>query len=183
MESMNEMFLKPEEAIEVWDVRPGDKIADFGCGAGFFSVPLGRRVGSNGKIYALDIRPEALEATRAKVKLFHLFNIEPSRADLELPRGSGIKDESLDKVLISNILFQAEDKNAIAEEARRILKPGGSVMVVEWNDNGGPQADGGPSLDHRIGKDEAKKFMQDTGLSFFKEFSAGSSHYGLIFKK
>lgn len=176
---MAELFLKPEEVIEAWDVRPGDKIVDFGCGAGFFSVPLGKRVGPNGKIYALDIRQEALEATRAKVRLFHLFNIEPQRADLEAPRGSGIKDESIDKVLISNILFQAENKNSLALEAYRILKGNGSVMVVEWNDS----AVGGPALGERIGKDEAKRIMQSAGLAFFKEFSAGRSHYGMIFKK
>lgn len=178
---MPEMFLNPEEAIEAWDIRPGDKIADFGCGAGFFSVPLGRRVGSNGKIYALDIRPEALEATRAKVKLFHLFNIEPSRADLELSRGSGLRDEGIDKVLISNILFQAANKKAVADEAYRISKAGGSVMVVEWEEGG--LTAGGPSLEYRVGKDEAKKLFESAGFSFVKEFSAGRNHYGLIFKK
>ncbi|OGF63394.1 hypothetical protein A2926_03875 [Candidatus Giovannonibacteria bacterium RIFCSPLOWO2_01_FULL_44_40] len=178
---MAEAFLNPDGVIEAWDVRPGDKVADFGCGAGFFSVPLGSRVGSNGKIYALDIRPEALEATRAKVKLFHIFNIEPSRADLELPRGSGLRDGSVDKVLISNILFQAENKKAVADEAYRILKAGGSVMVVEWEE-GGPTA-GGPSLEYRVGKDEAKKILESAGFSFFKEFSAGSNHYGMIFSK
>src|SRR3989338_487333 len=175
----NEAFLNTEEAIEAWDVRPGDKIADFGCGAGFFSVPLGKRVGPNGKVYALDIRPEALEATRAKVKLFHLFNIEPQRADLEAPRGSGIKDESIDKILISNIFFQVENKNAVVEEAYRILKEGGSIMAVEWKED----SVGGPALGERVGKDEVKKIMQNAGLSFFKEFNAGSNHYGMIFSK
>ncbi len=178
---MPDLFLNPEEAIEVWDVRPGDKIADFGCGAGFFSVPLGQRVGPNGKVYALDIRPEALEATRAKIKLFHLFNIEPQRADLEIPRGSGIRDESIDKVLISNILFQAQNKNAVAQEANRILRKGGSLMVVEWSESA--PSGGGPSMDNRVGKDEAKTILTSAGFSFYKEFSAGSHHYGLIFNK
>ena len=177
---MSDLFLKPEEAIESWDVRPGEKVADFGCGAGFFSIPLGQIVGSNGKIYALDIRPEALEATRAKIKLFHLFNIEPVRADLEAPRGSGLKENSMDKILIANILFQAQNKQALISEANRILKAGGSVMIVEWNEN---QFIGGPSLDNRVGRDEAKKLFADAGFSFFKEFSAGSHHYGLVFKK
>ena len=177
---MPDLFLKPEEAIESWDVRPGEKVADFGCGAGFFSIPLGQIVGSNGKIYALDIRPEALEATRAKIKLFHLFNIEPVRADLEAPRGSGLKENSMDKILIANILFQAQNKQALISEANRILKAGGSVMIVEWSEN---KFIGGPSLDNRVGRDEAKKLFADAGFSFFKEFSAGSHHYGLVFKK
>ena len=129
-----DLFLNPEKIIEEWDIRPGDLIADFGCGAGFFSIPLGKRVGSNGRVYALDIRSEALEAVRAKIKLFHLFNVEPSRADLERERGSGLKSETIDKVIIANILFQAENKKSIAEEAHRILKPGGSIIVIEWNE-------------------------------------------------
>ena len=177
---MADLFLNPEQAIDIWDVRPGDKVADFGCGAGVFSVPLGQRVGPNGKVYALDIRPEALEATRAKVKLFHLFNIEPQRADLELPNGSGIRDESIDKILISNIFFQAQNKNAVAQEAYRILRKGGSLMAVEWSEGA---AAGGPSMDQRVGKDETKKIMESAGFSFYKEFSAGSHHYGLIFIK
>ena len=178
---MPDGFLKPEATLEIWDVRPGDKVADFGCGAGFFSIPLGQRVGPGGKIYALDIRPEALEATRAKVKLFHLFNIEPQRADLELPRGSGIKDESIDKVLIANILFQAENKNALAEEAFRILKKDGSLMIIEWKEDAFPA--GGPALAERVGQDEAKNILGKAGFSFFKEFSASAHHYGLIFTK
>lgn len=178
---MPDGFLKPEEALDVWDVRPGDKVADFGCGAGFFSLPLGQRVGPNGKVYALDVRPEALEATRAKIKLFHLFNIEPQRADLEKPRGSGIKDESIDKVLIANILFQAENKSALAEEAFRILKKGGGLMVIEWKEDAVPA--GGPALAERVGQDEAKNIFGKTGFSFFKELPAGAHHYELIFNK
>lgn len=177
---MPDGFLKPEEVLGVWDIRPGDKVADFGCGAGFFSIPLGQKVGPQGKVYALDIRPEALEATRAKIKLFHIFNVEPQRADLELPQGSTLRDESIDKVLIANILFQAEDKNAVAKEAYRILKKGGSAMIVEWEDS----ASGGiPPLEHRISRDEAKQILQGAGFQFFKEFAAGSHHYGLIFNK
>jgi len=174
------MFLKPEEAIETWDVRPGEKIADFGCGAGYFSIPLGIRVGSEGKVYALDIRPEALEATQAKIKLFHLYTIETSRANLEAPRGSGLKNDILDKVVISNILFQAENKDAIAGEAYRILKPGGTVLTIEWNEDAGAA---GPAINQRINRDETEKIFGRAGFSFFKEVYAGSHHYGLIFKK
>lgn len=177
---MSDGFLKPESVLEAWDVRPGDKVADFGCGAGFFSIPLAQRVGSQGKIYAIDIRPEALEATRAKARLFHLLNIDTMRADLEMPLGSGLKNESVDKILIANILFQAENKDALIAEALRILKTGGSVAVIEWSDE---KNIGGPSLDHRLGNSEVRQLFEKNKFVFFKEFGAGSHHYGLIFKK
>lgn len=172
-------FLNPEQVLENWDIRPGEKIADFGCGPGFYSIPLGQKVGQNGKVYAFDIRPEALEATRSKVKLFHLFNVEPTRANLEAARGSGIIDYGVDKVLIANILFQADDQNAVIEEALRIIRPGGSLLVIEWNDND-PQH---PIPSSTVNKAEIKSVILSKGLSLVKEFNAGSHHYCLIFIK
>ncbi len=173
-------FLNPENVIDSWDVRPGERIADFGCGPGFFSIPLGRRVGPSGKVYAMDIRTEALEATRAKIKLYHFFNIETVRADLESPSGSTLREMSVDKVLIANILFQAENKKILIEEAFRILRPGGSVILIEWDE---AQIAGSPSMDHKVGKSEAKELLKNAGFTEFKDFSAGSHHYGLIYKK
>lgn len=172
-------FLNPNSALEEWDVRPGEKIADFGCGPGFFSIPLGQKVGPNGKIYSLDIRPEALEAARGKAKLFHLFNIEPTRADLEAPRGSGLKDWGVDKVLIANILFQVEDQKAVIAEAARVLRPGGGILVIEWNENDAAH----PIPSSKANKEEIKSLFQGAGLNFQKEFAAGSHHYGLLFSK
>ncbi|MBI2021170.1 class I SAM-dependent methyltransferase [Candidatus Giovannonibacteria bacterium] len=173
-------FLNPESVIDTWDVRPGEKIADFGCGAGYFSIPLGKRVGHSGKVYALDIRQEALEATRAKVKLFHMFNVEVVRADLEAINGSTIRNMWVDKVLIANILFQAENKKQLIEEAFRILRPGGKIILVEWEEGQGPA---GPSTDHKIGKSEAQEMLISSGFVAYKEFAAGSHHYGLIYIK
>lgn len=175
-----DLFLNPEKVIEEWDIRPGDIIADFGCGAGFFSIPLGKRVGSNGRVYALDIRPEALEAVKAKIKINHLFNIETTRADLESDRGSGLKSETIDKVVITNILFQAENKERILEEAHRILKPGGSAMVIEWNEN---KTSSGPVLPKTISMGNAEQMFKEANFTLTKKFNAGSHHYGLIFKK
>lgn len=172
-------FLNPNSVLEEWDIRPGEKIADFGCGPGFFSIPMGQKVGPNGKIYALDIRPEALEATRSKAKLYQLFNVEPTRADLEMERGSGIKDRSVDKVIISNILFQVENREAVIVEISRILRGGGSVLAIEWNDNDPSH----PIPASKIDKESLKSLFLAQDFSFQKEFPAGAHHYGILFVK
>jgi ubiquinone/menaquinone biosynthesis C-methylase UbiE len=164
-----DLFLNPEAVADEWDVRPGETIADFGCGSGFFSVALAKRVGYAGKIYALDIRLEALEAVTSKAKFYRLLNIELIRADLESERGSKLKNEVIDKVVISNILFQAENKKNIIEEAYRILRPEGMAIVIEWKE--------------KINKDEMERTFELAGFSFLKNFNAGSYHYGIIFKK
>lgn len=165
----NDSFLNPEMVVDEWDVRPGETIADFGAGSGFFSIALAKRVGYAGKIYALDIRREALDAIKSRAKLYRLLNIDLVRVNLETERGSGIKNDTMDKVVISNILFQAENKKNIVEEAFRILKSGGVAIAIEWKD--------------KVKKDEIEKLFSDIGFSLKKEFGAGSHHYGLIFKK
>ena len=88
-------FLKPEMVVDLLDIRPGEKIADFGCGAGFFTVLLGQRVGSAGMVYGLDVRQEALDATKAKARTAQVQNVQTVRADLERDRGTGLADESM----------------------------------------------------------------------------------------
>ncbi|MEK9175013.1 MAG: class I SAM-dependent methyltransferase [Patescibacteria group bacterium] len=176
---LGDSFLKPEDAIESWDVRPGDKIADFGCGAGFFTIPIAQRVGPQGMIYAIDVRQEALDATKTKIKLFRLSNINLIRADLESPRASGIKDEGIDKIIITNILFQADDKNAILREAFRVLKQNGTLFLIEWNED----SKTGPVLPNKINRGDVEKLCRSIGFVMYKNFYAGSHHYGLIFKK
>lgn len=164
-----ESFLNPEGVVDEWDIRPGETIADFGAGSGFFSIALAKRVGYAGKVYALDIRQEALDAIKSKAKLYRLLNIDLVRVNLETERGSGIKNDTMDKVVISNILFQAENKKNIIEEAFRILKSGGVAIAIEWKE--------------KVKKDEVERLFADAGFSLKKEFGAGSHHYGLIFKK
>ncbi|OHA04349.1 MAG: hypothetical protein A2934_04255, partial [Candidatus Sungbacteria bacterium RIFCSPLOWO2_01_FULL_47_10] len=132
------------------------------------------------KVYALDIQKEALSLIRARAKIEHLLNIETVRADLELPRGSKLKDESADFVLISNILFQAEKKNEIIAESFRVLKPGGRLAIFEWDQSA---STGGPPMRLRIPPNTAKTFAQNAGFALDREFSAGSHHYGFIFRK
>jgi ubiquinone/menaquinone biosynthesis C-methylase UbiE len=174
------VFVSPEKVIEDLDLRPGMAVADFGCGSGHYSVAAAKRVGKNGKVYALDIQKEMLEMVRAQAKLEHLDNIETIWTDLETQESSRFKENSVDLVIISNILFQAENKKQIIEEAYRIIKPGGKAVVIEWDRK---EKKIGPPLEARISPQEAKKMFEEADFSFEKEFNPGENHYGFIFRK
>ncbi|MBI2640680.1 MAG: methyltransferase domain-containing protein [Candidatus Sungbacteria bacterium] len=173
-------FLEPERIVRYFDLKPGDHVADFGAGHGFFTIPMARAVGGDGKVYAVDVQKSVLDIIRARAKLENLLNIEPIWADLDEPRGSKLKDKFLDLVVIANILFQAEKKDAIFREAHRILREGGRLAVVEWDETPTPM---GPPLTLRVKKDAAKSWAVGVGFELEKEFEAGSHHYGLLFHK
>jgi FkbM family methyltransferase len=174
------MFVRPEETIKMFDLEPGMVVADFGCGSGHYTIAAAKRVGEKGRVYALDIQKDLLQAMKSTVELNNLKNIEIIWADLDLSQGSRLADNSVDFVIISNILFQAENRQQITKEALRILKDGGGVAVIEWDREGGKT---GPLLEKRVAKEEARNIFLEQGFKLEKEFQPGDNHYGLIFKK
>lgn len=174
------MFIRPEETIKEFELEPGMVVADFGCGSGHYTIEAAKRVGERGRVYALDIQKDLLQALKSTAELSHLKNIEIIWADLDLPQGSRLADTSVDFVIISNILFQAENRQQIVKETLRILKDGGRVAIIEWEKEKGKT---GPLLEKRIAREDAKNAFLEQGFKLEKEFQPGENHYGLIFKK
>jgi ubiquinone/menaquinone biosynthesis C-methylase UbiE len=175
-------FLNPDEVVEELKIAPGMKIADFGCGSGYLAFSLAKKTGSDGKVYAIDVLPSALESIRSQAKLRNIYNIEPVRADLEMPGSLKLPDESCDMVVMANILFQAKKKAEVVSEANRILKSEGAMVFLEWR----PDAKiGPPSAGMSVSAESVKKIVKELKLNLIleREFEAGSHHYGLIFKK
>ncbi len=173
-------FLNPDQVIGELKIEPGMKIADFGCGTGYFAFVLAKKVGPEGKIYAIDVLTTALESIRSQAKLRGLYNIEPIRANLEIAGSSKIAADSCDLALMANILFQSQKKAEIISEAKRVLKPGGAALFIEWKPD---SSIGPPSKGYKVPAEEIKKLAQDQDFVLEREFEAGSHHYGLIFKK
>ncbi|MBU4087052.1 MAG: methyltransferase domain-containing protein [Nanoarchaeota archaeon] len=176
------MFVRPDKIIESLNVGPSMAVADFGCGSGHYVIQAAKKVGKSGKVYGIDIQKEMLSYVRAQANLEGLTNIETIWTDLETPDATRLRNDSVDLVIISNILFQAEDKNAVIREAQRILKSGGRVVVIEWDIENLPDKFG-PAMDSRIPSKSAKDIFERAGFAFEKEFNPGDHHYGLIFRK
>ncbi|MDO8600589.1 MAG: methyltransferase domain-containing protein [bacterium] len=177
---MESTFLHPERIVARFDLKPGEKAADFGAGGGFFTIPMARCVGPEGGVYAIDIQKHNLDVIKAKARLEHLLNIEYVWGNLEILGGSKIKNESVDFVIISNILFQAEKRQEVLREALRVLKKGGRCALLEWDES---KFSFGPPMESRVPKRTAQGSAQSVGFELEKEFEAGSHHYGLMLRK
>lgn len=173
-------FLNPDKIVREFGIREGMSVADFGSGAGYFAILLGQAVGENGKVYALDIQETALDSVRVKSKAVGLANIETIRANLELLGGSGLPDNSQDIVLVANILFQSDKKADVIKEAKRALKDGGKIIIIDWKMGTGGF---GPPDDLRTDETAMRSLVAGEGFSFLNTIDAGQFHYGLIFSK
>jgi len=149
--------------------------ADFGCGSGEWAIALAERL-ENGKVYAIDLLEEPLSSVRSKARIKNLQNIEAVKSNIEkiIPR---LLANSLDLVLMTNLLFQAGDRQAVFAEAARVMKSGGRILVIDWNQDAriGPE--------EKISAGEAEQIAQTAGFSKTSEFSAGNFHFGIIFEK
>ena len=96
-------------------------------------------------------------------------------SDLERPLASKIGNGVLDHVLISNLLFQLEEPARVLAEAKRILKKGGTVTVIDWHDSFSGM---GPHPDRVVHKQRGMELIAEAGFAELKEFFAGAHHWG-----
>ena len=172
---MEQSFLNPINILNQLSLREEMIACDLGCGSGGWVIPLAKSL-SKGKIYAVDILREPLSLLEEKLRQDRLFNVSIMLADAE--KGVKIVEDSVDLVLLTNILFQAKDSNKILEEARRILRTGGKALVVDWK----PESLVGPK-EGRVSKEEIIKSAMKIGFDPEKEIEAGKYHWGLILVK
>jgi ubiquinone/menaquinone biosynthesis C-methylase UbiE len=172
---MSENFLTPEAIIGQLNLDKSMVVADFGCGSGGWTLPLARLI-SEGRIFGLDIVKGPLSALDSSAKLEGLMNVQTKVCDLE--KDSGLPANSCDAILMTNLLFQCEDKKAVIAEAKRVLKSGGKILDVDWKKS----VSFGPR-ERAVLPEDAKALFQDAGFTLEKEFEAGPYHYGMVVVK
>ncbi len=172
-----EGFLNPSEVLKQLKLKENMTAADFGSGSGGWVIPLAKILQS-GFVYAIDILEEPLSALRSKMNLEKIGNVRTIRSNVENKNGSTLSGSSVDLILITNLLFQTGKREEVFEEAKRILKSGGKILVVDWKEDSSQ----GP-IEARVSEKEVKKIAEGLGFGLEKQFEAGIYHYGLIFKK
>ena len=166
-------------------MRLSDKmvVADLGAGTGAYCFALAdliKRENIQGAtIYAVDLQKAMLERLRADIAHRGYVGIETLWADIEVPGGVKLADRICDAVIISNVLFQSENKEGLANEANRILKQGGQMLVLDWTGSFGNM---GPHPSQVVTFAMAKELFTKLGLIIISEFEAGSHHWGLMLK-
>lgn len=175
---LSDLFSNPTKNVHQMGLTDGMKVGDFGAGSGHYVFAAAGVVGPAGRVYAIDIQEEVLARIRDTAREKKFTNVETIWGDIEKPGGTKLRDHTLDAVILSNVLFQLEHTDAVVDEIRRILKPGGKLLAVDW---AGPYSGMGPPPERVVSEHEAEELFISNGFHKVKSFRGGPHHYSILF--
>ncbi len=115
----------------------GMHVLDLGCGAGRDCYALSRLVGETGRVVGVDMTPEQLAVARSHTKYhadqfgYGQSNVEFLEGDIERLEATGLEPDSFDIIVSNCVINLAEDKQAVLDQAWRLLKPGGELYFAD----------------------------------------------------
>ena len=175
---MNAHFSTPRDNVLHLALREGMKVGDFGAGSGHYARAAAPIVGHGGRVYAIDVQEDVLKHLKLNTHEHHQNIINSVWGDIEKPGGTHLRNASLDAIMLANTFFQIENRFALLKEMKRVLKPGGKLLVVDW---AGSYGGIGPTPEHVVTEHQAEDFFINGGFHKVKSFRAGPHHYGIVF--
>jgi protein-L-isoaspartate O-methyltransferase len=144
--------------------EPGERVLEIGPGVGYYTLDMAAWVGPEGAIEIFDLQQEFLDHTMGRAAERGLANVVPTQGDaMDLP----YEDASMDAVVLTAVLGEIPDPLAALRQIRRVLKPGGRLVVGELF--GDPHFTTQASLGRQAG--EAGLALQERSGNWFGYFA------------
>jgi len=126
---LRRLFENPDKLLRP-HVRPGDTALDLGCAMGFFSLPLAKRVGREGRVICVDVQEKMLSALRRKLRRKKLDDVVETR--LCTGASLGLDDvRCADVALAWHVVHEVTDRGAFLRECHAALRDGGRLLLAE----------------------------------------------------
>jgi len=168
LERMNR-FQEPEARRIIHDLGlpAGSRGLDVGCGVGLWALWLAEAVGAGGHVVGVEPEAEKVEAARRQVEG------SAAAGRLEFRAGDGtaipLPDRSVDWVWYGDVLHHVLDTARALQESRRVIRPGGRIVIKESQVPGAMFLPGHPELERRIQLAEMRRTLDEGGGRSFQE--------------
>lgn len=164
----------PEVILKEIELKPGDTFMDIGCGKGYFAIPAARLVGEKGSVYGVDVNAGSIEDLERIAKYEGLKNLQTIAGEAE----STVFCEACADIIFFGIdLHDFRDPSKVLQNARKMLKPGGRLIDLDWNKEPSPF---GPPQSIRFDEQKAKRLIESASFKVQSISPHGPYHYLII---
>jgi len=119
---------RPAEVLDALDLHAGSSVADVGAGPGYFTFQMAKRVGADGKVYAVDVNDETVKELRNKLNDAGLKQVQVIHG---APNDPHLPPSSIDAALVVNAYHEFREHDAMLQGILRALKPGGVLGIID----------------------------------------------------
>lgn len=163
----------PVEIVSAVEIPAGARVAEIGCGTGWFTFELENAVRPRGMVYALDMQPAMLQILEMRRQNWErILTLPCGENDFELDDGE------VDIVFHANTLHEVNNPEAHLKEAHRVLKNGGRLIVIEWHWMA-EESHPGPHNSRRLEADAVRKLVEQAGFTVTETQDVGPYHYAV----
>lgn len=174
-----EVWDRREDIIRHLRLRPGLVVADIGSGTGFFTALMAGELLPGGRIYAVDIAPNFVEATVQRARDLGMYNVAGVVNDQHSVR---LPENVVDLVFISDTYHHFEYPQSTLRSIHAALRPGGEMVVIDFKRI--PGVSGRWVLGHvRAGESEVTAEIEAAGFELVERLDFMQTQYYLRFRK
>lgn len=166
----------PLDAIASLDLKSTDTVADIGAGSGYFTFRIAPLL-TAGKVFAVDIQPQSIEALNFVIQQENINNIEPI---LSTAKNPNLPANTVDLALMVDAYHEFEYPYEMMQNLKSALKPGGRVILIEYRREN-------PFIPiktlHKMTEKQVKKEMATVGLKWQSTQEFLPQQHFFIFEK
>jgi precorrin-6B methylase 2 len=116
--------------VEALALKPGEVVADIGAGSGYFSWRMAQKVGTSGRVYAVEIQQEMLDILMVNMKKRQVDEIvQPVLGTVQDPK---LPAATVDTILLVDVYHEFDFPYEMTRAMINALKPGGRLVLVEY---------------------------------------------------
>lgn len=173
------VLINPDHVVNELGLKKGMTVADLGCGrTGHLLFALSKAVGDEGKVYAVDVVQDHLKMVDGLCRMHGVCNIDGLWGDYEKLHGLALENASLDAAVLVNNLALLQNHHAAVQEIRRILKPDGRFVIVDWKSHVPHPA--APPKERLHSLHDAELLFTRLGMRKIDEIPVSQTHWGLV---